>query len=238
MSAWLLGWFDAASDDERALMIQAVYGLWLARNNARDGRSIVKPAEIVASIKIQLTDWKTCHETKASTREPKPVQKWEPPANEWVKINSDGAVSKQGTKGGGGAVFRDHNGGFLMGMCQSFPNISDPEAVEILACKSALHVAVDKNYERVHVELDSKEVVRQINQSSNNLSPLGHWVQEIKELLRSRLEAKVTWVHRSGNGAAHKFAKVAVGDNRSQVWVGVPPDFLLSILSDDIPCAN
>ncbi|KAE8769315.1 hypothetical protein D1007_59111 [Hordeum vulgare] len=56
-----------------------------------------------------------------------------------------------------------------------------------------------------------KRRARQINQSSNNLSPLGHWVQEIKELLRSRLEAKVTWVRRSGNGAAHKLAKVAVG---------------------------
>uniref|UniRef100_A0A8I7BJI3 RNase H type-1 domain-containing protein n=1 Tax=Hordeum vulgare subsp. vulgare TaxID=112509 RepID=A0A8I7BJI3_HORVV len=107
-----------------------------------------------------------------------------------------------------------------------------------MACKQALQVAVDRNFQRVHVELDSKEVVRQINQSSNNLSPLGHWVQEIKELLRSRLEAKVTWVRRSGNGAAHKLAKVAVGDNRSQTWVGVPRDFLLCVISDEIPCAS
>uniref|UniRef100_A0A8I6Y8C7 RNase H type-1 domain-containing protein n=1 Tax=Hordeum vulgare subsp. vulgare TaxID=112509 RepID=A0A8I6Y8C7_HORVV len=106
-----------------------------------------------------------------------------------------------------------------------------------MACKQALQVAVDRNFHHIHVELDSKEVVRQINQTSNNLSALGHWVREIKELLQSRLEAKVTWVRRSGNGAVHKLAKVGVCDNRSQIWVGVPPDFLLSVISDEIPSA-
>ncbi|KAE8787286.1 hypothetical protein D1007_38772 [Hordeum vulgare] len=54
-----------------------------------------------------------------------------------------------------------------------------------MACKQALQVAVDRNFDHVHVELDSKEVVRQINQTSNNLSALAHWVREIKELLQS-----------------------------------------------------
>ncbi|KAI5019874.1 hypothetical protein ZWY2020_044762 [Hordeum vulgare] len=216
-------------------MLQAVYGLWLARNNTRDGRKLVQLGDIVASVKIQLADWRNANETKASPSEPEPVQRWVPPANGWVKINSDGAVSRNGEHGGGGAVFRDHNGGFLLGMCHFFPNLCDPEAVEVLACKRALQVAVERNLQRVHVELDSKEVVRQINQASNNLSALGHWIPEIKDLLRSRMEAKVSWVRRSGNGDAHELARVGVGDNRSQLWVGSPPDFILSVISDEIP---
>ena len=68
-----------------------------------------------------------------SQPEPKTIQKWEPPVNGWVKINSDGAVSKQGTNDGGGAVFRVHNAAFFAGVSHFFPGIADPEAVEALA---------------------------------------------------------------------------------------------------------
>lgn len=43
------------------------------------------------------------------------------------------------------------------------------------------------------------------------------------------------WVRHSANVAAHKFAKIGVGDEFCKVWLGVPPDFVLDVISDDIP---
>ena len=54
-------------------------------------------------------------------------------------------------------------------------------------------------------------------------------------MLRSMEEAKVTWIRRSGNVAAHNLSRVGVGENRSEVWMGSPPDFILHVISDDIP---
>ncbi|KAE8793880.1 hypothetical protein D1007_31470 [Hordeum vulgare] len=128
----------AVADHEKELMLQATYGLWLARNNTREGRKLQQPHEIIDSLKVQLSDWKAANKTRVSQPEPKTIQKWEPPLNGWVKINSDGAVLKQGTNGGGGAVFRDHNAMFLSIVSHFFPGIVDPEVVEALACRRAL----------------------------------------------------------------------------------------------------
>ncbi|KAE8775928.1 hypothetical protein D1007_51500 [Hordeum vulgare] len=128
----------AAADHEKELMLQATYGLWLTRNNTRERRKLQQQHEIIDSLKVQLSDWKAANETRVSQPEPKTIQKWEPPVNGWVKINSNGMVSKQGIKGGGGAVFWDHNAMFLSVVSHFLPGIADPEAVEALACRRAL----------------------------------------------------------------------------------------------------
>ena len=74
-----------------------------------------------------------------------------------------------------------------------------------------------------------------LNNPERNLSAVGPWMQEIKALLSTMDEAKVSWVCRSGNVATHKLAKVGVRENRSEIWVGSPSDFILDVISDEIP---
>lgn len=40
-----MGWFAEAHDDDWAAMEQSVYGLWIARNEARDERRVANPHE-------------------------------------------------------------------------------------------------------------------------------------------------------------------------------------------------
>ena len=93
-----------------------------------------------------------------------------------MNINSDGAVSKHGDNGGGGAVFRDHNAAFLARVSHFFPSIVDPEFVEVLACRRALQVAIDLQIQLAHLELDSKALVLMVNQPGKNLSVVVPWV--------------------------------------------------------------
>ncbi|KAE8768076.1 WD repeat domain phosphoinositide-interacting protein 3 [Hordeum vulgare] len=78
LSSWLLEWLAAATDDEKEIMLQATYGLWLARNNTREGRKLQQAHELIDSLKLQLLDWKAANETRVSQLEPKTIQKWEP----------------------------------------------------------------------------------------------------------------------------------------------------------------
>ncbi|XP_073358323.1 uncharacterized protein [Aegilops tauschii subsp. strangulata] len=182
-----------------------------------------------------MAEWSSVHQPKPRQERTDQPQKWEAPEDGWVKINSDDAVNKGGSKAGGGAVLPDHNGAFLAGVCHHFPHIVEPEAAEILACKRALQVAEEINVQNVHLELDCLPVVQMINQEGINYSGAGPWIQEIKQMLVLKNDYKVTWVKRTGNVAAHKLAKVGVGDELCKVWLGVPPDCILDVISDDIP---
>ena len=222
LSRWLVEWLAAADGDKREAMIQATYGLWLARNAARDGKRIDQPHEIMESVCSHMAEWNNVHQLKPRPERTDLPQKWEAPVDGWVKINSDGAVHKGGSKVGGGAVLRDHNGAFLAGVCHHFPHIVEPEAAEILACKRALQVAEEINVQNVHLKLDCLPVLQMINQKGINYSGAGPWIQEIKHMLETKNDYKVTWVRRTGNVAAHKLAKVGVGDELCKVWLGVP----------------
>ena len=69
------------------------------------------------------------------------------------------------------------------------------------------------------------------------MSAAGPLTQELKALLSSFPSSKVTWVRRNANVAAHKLAKIGVGDELCKVWVGVTPECVLDVISDDIPNA-
>lgn len=106
--------------------------------------------------------------------------------------------------------------------------------VEILACKWAVQVAMEINILKIHVEMDSKAVINMLNDPMKNLSAVGSWVEEIKWLLHTFKESKVTWVRRTTNVATHKLAKIGVGEELCKVWFSVPPDFILDVVSDEI----
>ena len=147
------------------------------------------------------------------------------------------AKGQPSKNGGGGAVIRDEDGAFRAGLSHCFRGVDDPESVEILSCKRALEVAKEINAEKVHVELDSQRVVRMLTSHQKELSSAGPWIQEIKSLLNSFSDFKVTWVRRSANVAAHRLARVGVGDELCKVWFGIPPDCVLDVISDEIPNA-
>ncbi|VAI49098.1 unnamed protein product [Triticum turgidum subsp. durum] len=78
-------------------------------------------------------------------------------------------------------------------------------------------------------------LVKIILSPERNLSSVGPWVEEIKTSLREFMDFKVAWARRSATSVAHKLARVGVGEECCQVWVGVPPEFILDVVSDDIP---
>ena len=63
------------------------------------------------------------------------------------------------------------------------------------------------------------------------LSALGPFIEEIKEMLRSTQEYKVTWARRTANLAAHVLAKVEVSNDLEMVWPDVPPDCILHFVA-------
>lgn len=121
LSNWLAQWFAQAGQDEKALMIQGVYAIWLARNEARDGRRISDAREVAKSARHFLLEWDQAHVTVH--REPG-----------WHKVNIDGATAKGDNRGAGFWLIRDDVGAFRGAGTAVWAGISCGEAAEVRAC--------------------------------------------------------------------------------------------------------
>lgn len=201
-SSWMQGWLPDASDDERETMIQGIYGLCCARNETRDGKRMPEPRVVAERVFDHIQEWRSVHDKTGMPTEPKHSEQWKPPELGWIKINTDGAMSKAQDNGGGGVILTDHAGAFRGGAAVFFPGVTDPEFSEVLATRRPMQMAQELNVQKVHLELDSKGVVAMLNDKTKNLSAAGPYIEEIKEMLGSKLNSRVSWVRRSANAAA------------------------------------
>lgn len=235
LSMWLLSWFAEASDDEKAVQVQGVYALWLARNNAREGQRIEEAEAIARRVWHLMEEWQSIHGRKSKQVHGGQRERWKPPDDGWTKANVDGATSKVGELGGAGVVFRNQEGAFLGGACQVLPSCSDPIKAELGECKRVAQLAAQLDVQNLHIEMDCAVIVGKLRSQEKDLSPHGPTIEEIKQLLNSRERWKISWVRRSANGAAHRLARHGVTNNLCKVWLNEPPDCILQVISDDIP---
>ena len=109
-----------------------------------------------------------------------------------MNANSDGAMARSMDSGVGGTVLRDHQGAFCAGVCHFFPSAFDLEMAELLACRRAIQLAGEANVQRLVLETGSQAVVSKLQNHGTNFSVFGHFINEIKALLLSFQDGKVS----------------------------------------------
>lgn len=65
ISTWMQGWLPDAGDAERETLIQGLYGLWCARNEARDGKRIPDPCAVAERVHDHMQEWRSVHDRTA-----------------------------------------------------------------------------------------------------------------------------------------------------------------------------
>lgn len=172
LSRWLMTWFAEATDDERAVMVQGVYALWLARNNTRDGQRLEDADAIARRVFNLMVEWQSIHGRRSKPGPIRTTEKWKPPEEGWIKANVDGATAKTG-EGGTGVVLKNHDGAYITSASHFLPRCNDPLQVELQACRRAAILAEAHNIPRLYIESDCKEAVCKLASKAKDLSPLG-----------------------------------------------------------------
>jgi ribonuclease HI len=221
LKLWLLDWSSSLEEKELVLGLMTLYHMWLARNDAREALMIEDPDRIARRVLGLTEEWMALKESN-SEKIPRPTEHWLPLAYGWVKVNVDGAFSKEAGYGGGGVVMRDRHGGFLAGSNHFFPRVSDPKRAEMLACKQGVALAKEKGEVRVILELDCLGAVAKLEGKELDRSMQGPLVEEIKELMRGFEDIRVTHVRRSCNGVAHSLAQLGCKSRNDATWWSVP----------------
>lgn len=138
----------------------------------RDGRIIEDPQAIACRAVALVEEWLEIH-TKPPTEKSQVRERWSPPAESWLKFNTDGSFLAPEGCGGGGVIVRDHTGRFIAGACHFFPAAVAPEGAEALACKRGLQLAKEIGCQKLVLETDSENVAAKLNEESRDLSALG-----------------------------------------------------------------
>ena len=119
--------------------------------------------------------------------------KWSKPQPGWVKLNIDGSVIGDPKKAGGGGIFRNSEGDWVVRFVKKFGNVSSNTA-ELWALKEGLLIAKHLGIDNLCVDLDGTFFVYLIINPTGvnlNLEPL---LSDCRNLTKSFLNCLVKHV--------------------------------------------
>lgn len=109
---WLSNIVEHSPASVFELSLMVIWMLWKNRNDGLWNGKQLMPQDLLIRTEGWLQEYHKCH--KSGTKKSMKVQqKWRRPGVDWVKCNFDGAWIHQGSRGGFGAVLRDHMGDFV-----------------------------------------------------------------------------------------------------------------------------
>ncbi|KAE8816044.1 Alanyl-tRNA synthetase [Hordeum vulgare] len=109
-----------------------------------------------------------------------PGHGWRPPDQGTIKINNDGNVASQHSRGGGRGVARSEHA-FIAVWCKPFGGVTDPLVAEALALREGVRFARVRGFSRVVLETDSLELVQLWHLRDNSRSVVAPIMDEIGE---------------------------------------------------------
>jgi ribonuclease HI len=161
------------------------------------------------------------NQSEASARKPK--ERWKPPEDGWVKVNTDGSFDGCLGCGAGAAVLRDHHGKVLAAQARWLGPIHDALSAEALAAYDGLKIAALQDFARIVLESDSVVLVAALNSSSLDRSAVAGICHDIRELSRSFSDFKVYFVRREANALADRCVKEISCETRFLLWLDCFP---------------
>ncbi|KAL6550678.1 hypothetical protein OROMI_021166 [Orobanche minor] len=126
--------------------------------------------------------------------------RWAKPCRGWLKLNSDGAAKGNPGCAAAGGVVRDHTGSIIFCFSEFLGDRSNNFA-ELHAISRGLELCLEKNFDNIWVEVESKVAIRLIlgayscNWATQNL------VSKIRYFL-SKANIRLSHIYREGNAVA------------------------------------
>ncbi|KAK1281997.1 hypothetical protein QJS10_CPB22g00324 [Acorus calamus] len=129
---------------------------------------------------------------------------WPHSATGWIKSNFDGSLSRD--RAGYGAILRNGKGDLLWAVAVQNAELSSINVLEYKAILEGLHLSHQMGLRHIHAESDSSIAVAWINRKGSPPWQLIRARQEVRTLLNTFEEWKITHTYREENQAADYLA--------------------------------
>ncbi|KAF5482155.1 hypothetical protein F2P56_002746 [Juglans regia] len=150
--------------------------------------------------------------------------RWIKPIQGFIKANWDASLSKYSL--GLDIVLRDDKGDIIACACYKRNPVQDLVEAEIVALWYAVKLCNSLGFNRVILEGDAEVVVKAVHSEEENLSSIGHVIEDVKIVLKERRAWRVQHVQREGNKVAHLLAKNSFKFDQEMIWVEQCPEFI------------
>lgn len=122
---------ETCSDELTALVVCGAWALWTGRHARNHGRKTWEPGAAARYISSLLEDLASL-KVPAMPSQPKAVVKWMPPAEGWMKVNTDAGFDGTSFNARVGVVIRDPEGRVCVAAARWFDDIPDALTAEAL----------------------------------------------------------------------------------------------------------
>ena len=215
-----------------SLFLVLCWFIWWDRNSVLFGGRGLEAEALVVKATSFLNNFEAIHGVRATNRDSAMV-KWNKPSGRWVRFNSDAAISCNLKARGIGFVGRDSNGDAFVAGAKHFVGSFSVDISEALGVLEAVKLAISRDLRQVEFESDCQVVVNLLNSSVPSRNELGGIIENIKSKSCGR-DFIFRFVPRSGNKVAHSLAHFALSIDDSEIWVSLYPEWLLSLIRNDI----
>ncbi|KAI4991380.1 hypothetical protein ZWY2020_039751 [Hordeum vulgare] len=195
------------------------------RNRIRDGEPVVQADEIARRTRSDALEYE---EILAPLMRKRVPNRWEPPQEEFIKINLDGAFTPGNLFSGWGIAARDCFGRLLLARAGRQEHVSCAFGAELHALSAAVTTATEMGTAKVVFETDSQLLAEAMDTSCADASPYTAIIEDLKyELKLWFTHWSVITCNPSSNMVAHVLAQIGstcAADNCVEWDSVVPPD--------------
>ncbi len=154
-----------------------------------------------------------------------PTSIWYSPPPGCYKVNYDGTVFSETKEAGLGIIIRDDRGLPMVSFSQKVPFPGWSGAVEDMALRRALLLALEMGFYSIILKGDSETLVKECNSSERYLSAFGHIVEDVQQSMVHFDYCIFSHTIRQSNQLAHALARRVITVSDFASWMeSVPPD--------------
>ncbi|KAE8770390.1 Glutamyl-tRNA reductase 1, chloroplastic [Hordeum vulgare] len=169
------------AEKKRVLIITFWWHWWNNRNRIREGDPSAQPTEIVRRARCDAMEYAEILGPAAPKRK---LDRWQPPRDELIKINLDGAFTPGNSYSGWGIAARDAHGTLLVARAGRKEQVTDAFGAELHALAVAVTTATEIGAIRVIFETGSQLLVEAMDVSRADASPYAVIIEDLKYQLK------------------------------------------------------
>ncbi|KAF7813509.1 ribonuclease H [Senna tora] len=226
----------SSSLEWKQVWVTGMWLLWLWRNKALFDENFSRPYEPHCCVLEFVGNYNSAVDVFSTNRTPslprESLVAWEKPPDGWAKVNSDGAVRVIDGMFACGAIVRDHNGSWIVGMTRQLAPCSVLKA-EAWGALEGLRLARDFGVKKVILESDSMNLVDSLLGRCLSGADVRSIVHEASLLLASFDGFKVQHRWREANNCADFLANLGLSCS-GRVLLAAPPSEIKQLLFADV----
>ncbi|XP_031116510.1 uncharacterized protein LOC116020169 [Ipomoea triloba] len=234
LTEWFFGNIVKLNGDDLCKFAMFCWGLWYNRNDyVWNGVPYVMAQVIHSALSLWLA-WKGVNEGQVvQSMHDIRTERWSPPSQGRLKLNTDVAMSMNNSCMGMGWVIRDAQGHFVTAKAKKFDGFFSVKEAEAVSIREALSWIKEMDIGDVDIKTDSQLVFYALSSEPFNNS-FGFLIDDVKEAASQIHDVVFCFVRRSANRAAHALAREAVSESSCGEWLISPPLFLVNIIASDL----